>query len=166
VRGATISAWARLRDLHGSSPTTLYAVGSSSQGRTMRVYRYDAATRRWAREWLSRLNLPSGALRSVWVLSRSSVFAVGDDGVALEKTSSGWRRLPSPGSFDLTAVRAFNPSRVYVTTGDGRVLRWNGRAWQTLYRAPSGAAFTDLGGPSESDLWAVGEKGLVVHWPE
>lgn len=166
VRGATISGSARVHDLHGSSPTELFAAGSNKQGRSMRLYRYDASRRRWARESLSRLNLPAGALRAVWSLSRTSVFAVGDDGVALEKTSSGWRRLPSPGPFELTAVRAFNPSRVYVTTGDGRVLRWNGRAWQTLYRAPSGAAFTDLGGVTESDLWAVGEKGLVVHWPE
>ncbi|MBL8922394.1 MAG: putative metal-binding motif-containing protein [Myxococcaceae bacterium] len=165
-RGSLVSPLAKLRDLHGSSPTDLYAVGSTNAGRTMRVYRYDASRRRWAREYLSRLSLPSGALRSVWVLGRTSVFAVGDDGVVIEKTAAGWRRLPSPGQVDLTAVRAFNPSRVYVTTADGRVLRWNGRAWQALFRAPSGGAFSDLGGVSENELWAVGANGLVAHWPE
>lgn len=155
-------------DLHfeGAHRTdgTELIVGGSNQD--MRVYSWSGSA--WTRERLDRLNLPSGVLRAVWVVSSTSAFAVGDRGIVLERVGRAWRQLPSPSGAMLTSVRAFNPARVYVTGADGTIRRWNGRGWQLLYTAVAdgGVSLNDLDGPSESDLWAVGSRGWVVHWPE
>jgi len=74
--------------------------------------------------------------------------------------------LPSPSGATLTAVRAFNPARVYVSGSDGTVRKWNGQSWQVLYSNDGGASLNDLDGLTESDLWVVGNRGWIVHWPE
>ena len=132
----------------------------------MRVYSWVGTS--WAQEPIDRLNLPAGQLRAVWVLSGNSAFVVGDRGVVLERVGSSWRQLPAPSSATLTSVRAFNRARVYVTGSDGTIRLWNGRSWQVLYSAApdAGVSLEDLDGVSESDLWAVGSRGFVVHWPE
>lgn len=157
----------RFEDAHAQGLDSFYAVGGDTATNRMAVYRYDASARVWVAERLSsRLRLPAGRLRGVWVRSASSVFAVGDEGVVLEKRGGVWLRVPSPSSSTVTAVRAFNGARIYVTQLEGAVRKWNGRAWQTLYATDAGVQFLDVGGVSESDLWAVGTRGFVVHWAE
>ncbi len=143
--------------------SSVWAVGSS-EGDEMRVYSA-SGTNAWSEQRLG-LNLPGGSLRGVNVVSATSVFAVGDRGVVIEKAGSTWRRLPSPSGATLTAVRAFNPARVYVSGSDGTVRKWNGQSWQVLYSNDGGASLNDLDGLTESDLWAVGNRGWIVHWPE
>jgi len=139
-------------------------VGGSNQD--MRIYSWSGTA--WTRERLERLNLPSGVLRAVWVVSPTSAFVVGDRGMVLERVGRTWRQLPAPSNAMLTSVRAFNQARVYVTGSDGTIRKWNGRSWQLLYTAiaDGGVSLADLDGPSENDLWAVGSRGWVVHWPE
>lgn len=142
----------------------LMGVGSNND--EMAAWSWDSVARAWSTERLGRLGLPEGSLRGVWVVSRTSAFAVGDDGVVLEKAGTAWRRLPSPTTTTVTSVRAFNSARVYVTTADGAVKKWNGRAWLTLYATDAGVSLNDIDGVSESDLWAVGTRGWIVHWAE
>ncbi len=141
-------------------------MGVGSENAAMGVWTWDPSTRSWTAERLSRLALPSGTLRGVWVVSRTSAFAVGDQGVVLEKVGTWWRRLPAPTTGTVTSVRAFNAARVYVTTSEGAVKKWNGRVWLTLYATDAGVSLNDIDGVSESDLWAVGTRGWIVHWPE
>lgn len=105
------------------------------------------------------------ALTAVWVVDESLAYAVGAQGALLERSRGVWRSLP-PADAGLSAVRAFSAGRVYVTTVDGRVLRFDGTAWQQLYRHPTAIGFNALTGTAEDDLWAVGRQGLVVHWNE
>jgi hypothetical protein len=151
----------RFEDAHQAGGA-VYAVGSS-EGSEMRVYSL-GQNGSWREEGVG--GLPPGSLRGVWVLSATSVFAVGDRGAAIEKVGAAWRRLPAPTTATLTSVQAFNPARVFVTGADGTVRKWNGRVWQTLYSNDGGAALNDLHGVVEDDLWAVGERGWIVHWPE
>jgi hypothetical protein len=157
----------RLEDAHAQGLDSFFAVGTDTATNTMKVYRYDFPARTWREERLSsRLQLPAGQLRGVGVRSATQLVAVGDEGVVLEKREGVWRRLPSPTGSRITAVRAFNQARIYVTQLDGAVRKWNGRAWQTLYANDAGVEFLDLGGVNESDLWAVGTRGFVIHWAE
>ncbi|MDX2011167.1 MAG: putative metal-binding motif-containing protein [Myxococcaceae bacterium] len=157
----------RFEDAHAQGLDSFYAVGSDTATNRMGVYRYDANARVWVAESLpSRLALPAGRLRGVWVRSAGNLFAVGDEGVVLEKRDGRWLRVPAPSSSAVTAVRAFNGARLYVTQLEGAVRKWNGRAWQTVYATDAGVQFFDIGGVSESDLWAVGSRGFVLHWAE
>jgi hypothetical protein len=164
---ASLPSSVRFEDAHAQGLDSIYAVGTDTATNRMGVYRFDVATRTWSVERLpARLGLPAGRLRGVWVRSASSVFAVGDEGVVLEKREGRWLRVPAPSASPITAVRAFNGARLYVTQLEGAVRRWNGRAWQTMFATDGGAQFLDIGGVSESDLWAVGSRGFVVHWAE
>lgn len=152
----------RLEHAHRAADGALFAAGSLTS--QMKVWRWEAG--QWVEERLASLSLPSGSLRSVWALSASRAFAVGDDGVVLEKVGRSWRRLPTPIAATVTSVHAFNQSRVYVTTSNGAVFRWDGRVWRTLLSSDAGVSFEDLDGVSESDLWVVGSRGTVFHWAE
>jgi hypothetical protein len=55
---------------------------------------------------------------------------------------------------------------VYLTSREGKVVAWNGKAWQTLYTNAASSGLFALDAIDENDIWAVGERGLVVHWPE
>ena len=157
-----LSSNVRMEDAHRGE--VLMGVGSESA--SMGVWSWDDTTRTWSPERLGRLSLPQGTLHGVWVVSRTSAFAVGEQGVVLEKAGTAWRRLPAPTSGTVTSVRAFNAARVYVTTSEGAVKKWNGRTWLTLYATDAGVSLNDLDGVSESDLWAVGTRGWIVHWAE
>ncbi|MDP3237626.1 MAG: MopE-related protein [Myxococcales bacterium] len=162
AESATNLSGVRLEDAHRGA----VLMGAGSESSVMGVWSWDDTTRTWRPERLNRLALPQGTLHGVWVVSPTSAFAVGDQGVVLEKAGTAWRRLPAPTSGTVTSVRAFNAARVYVTTSEGAVKKWNGRAWLTLYATDAGVSLNDLDGVSESDLWAVGTRGWIVHWPE
>ena len=157
-----LSSSVRMEDAHRGE----VLMGAGSENSVMAVWSWDTTARTWSLERLNRLALPPGSLHGVWVVSRTSAFAVGDEGVVIEKAGTAWRRLPPPTTGTVTSVRAFNSARVYVTTSDGAVKKWNGRAWQTLYATDAGVELNDLDGVSESDLWAVGTRGWIVHWAE
>jgi hypothetical protein len=166
VEVGAAQATLRLEDLHGSDPDTLYAVGSAGdEGGRMRVLRWTDGG--WQDERVtSAVALGPGSLHGVWVLGSDSVFAVGDDGTALEKRDGGWRRLPGLDGGTLQAVRAFGVGRVYAVAREGQVLRWDGRSWAVLRDDGALAPYADLTGVAEDDLWGVGANGTVVHWPE
>jgi hypothetical protein len=158
---SNLPSGSRVYDLHGVDPRTLYAVGTTNA--QMRAWRL-GADGGWVDEQVQQLGLPAGVLRGVWVIDAERAVAVGDQGVALQRTASGWRRLPDAGTDDFTSVRAFGPGRVYAVSDQGRVQRWNGADWVVLY--DGGAALNDVTGTAEDDLWAVGAGGSVVRWPE
>jgi hypothetical protein len=154
----------RFESAHGG-PRSLYAVGTNTTFNQMTVFRFDRVMRVWSEEPLFDLTLPAGALRAVWVIDEQRIFAAGDQDVVLEKRNGRWRRISGAvGSF--TAVRAFSEARVYLTSREGKVVAWNGKAWQTLYTNAASSGLFALDAIDENDIWAVGERGLVVHWPE
>lgn len=157
---SSLSGNARMADAH-QARGALVAVGSEAGEMRAWTLNGDGG---WTVEPIG--TLPNGSLQGVSVLSATSVFAVGDQGVVLEKVGTAWRRLPAPTTATLTSVLAFNPARVFVTSSDGAIRKWNARRWQTLYSNDGGAALNDLDGVVEDDLWAVGARGWIVHWPE
>ena len=157
-------------DLHGSSPTELYAVGMTQLGAGG-----GAGNRRpaaWALQsdggWRAEaLDFDNNgiALRGVWVLSPTDIVAVGDQGTVLRKSGATWSRLDANTNVNLTAVRAFSNGRFYVTQADGRILRRARGVWTVVYRNDGGVRFNDLAGTSEEDLWAVGDDGVIGRGP-
>ncbi len=89
-------------------------------------------------------------------------------GLVLERSGGTWRVLPAPGDGGMTlrSVVGFSPGRVLTCDSRGRVWRFDGTTWVLLYAQPNGNACNDLGALAEDDVWAVGDKGFVVHWPD
>jgi hypothetical protein len=164
---SNLSASFRFEDLHGVAPRQLYAVGSDSSvspGR-MKVFRL-GADGGWVDEHVERIpGVARGSLRAIWVLDAERVVAVGDNGTVLERTPHGWLRVAQVSDeADLTAVRAFDLGRAYVTDDEGVLRRWTGQRWERL--DDTGDPLHDITGTAEDDLWCVGASGIVLHWPE
>ncbi len=167
--GSGLANTFKVENLHGAVPQALFAVGDDEAvtPARMKAWRIDGPTHAWADLHAEAVaGLPSGRLRAVWALSAGLAYLVGDAGTALEWRDGAWRLLPKPTAANLVAVRAFGLGRVYVADDVGFVHLWNGKAWLPLLDNGRGAAWGDLTGAFEDDLWAVGAQGLVAHWPE
>lgn len=146
-------------DLHGASLEALLAAGSQSETQPRAAWWRDGG-------WVEVVFPGAGLARGVWVLSGSSAFVVGDDGLAMELRGGSWVRLEGlDAGVSLRAVRAFSPGRVYAVELAGRVWRWDGWRWEVLLELAGGVELNDLTGTSEDDLWVVGLNGVVAHWP-
>ena len=168
LSGTNLPSTAQLTDLHGTSPTQLFAVGSSTTGLSMNrrpaiwAFQSDGG---WREETVQTDNNNEGRLLGVWALSGSLAVAVGENGLAFTRSVSGWRAIDPDTSSDLTSVRAFSTGRFYVSTSDGRVRRRSAGSWQTVFRTDAGTALNDLAATSEEDLWAVGNNGVIGRGP-
>ena len=154
---------ATVNDVQGASPSSLFAVGSAAN--RPKVWRMVTDGGAFTDEAVQLLPVSNQALTGIWAVDDTLAYAVGEQGALLERADGTWRVLPSADA-GLSAVRAFGKGRVYATTSDGRVLRFNGTRWELLYRNPLATPLTDITGSAEDDLWVVGYDGLVVHWNE
>jgi hypothetical protein len=101
-------------------------------------------------------------LHAVWAATATAdVFAVGDDGAILRRTSGAWTAMASGTTNDLRGVWGASASDVWATGTSGTLLHYNGAAWSAV----SGAT-TDIDavwGSSGSDVWFVGSTA-VLHY--
>ncbi|MCB9566493.1 MAG: hypothetical protein H6710_04645 [Myxococcales bacterium] len=157
--GAFLSVW-------GPSPDEVYAVGGNPEAGV--IYRFDGAS--WTPEALAEtpplLNWIDGQSGDVWV--------VGNGGVALRQTASGWERLDTGIDTPLWGVWGAAPDDVWAVGGqvgagaDAPVLaHFDGAAWTevaipTLDR-PSEALFK-VWGTSRDHVFAVGRAGVILHY--
>ncbi|MGE3670503.1 MAG: hypothetical protein AB7K71_12630 [Polyangiaceae bacterium] len=99
------------------------------------------------------------APNDVWITSPGD--ASGDvrhftGGTTLEPTSV-------PDGNNISLIWGTAPNDVFFVSTTRGILHWNGT---TLVEMPQGkpGTVTDIRGTSHSDVWAVGEDGLVVHF--
>lgn len=157
----TGSVEAPLYSMHGVSSEALFAVGGPTT--EPRVYRYFPVLRDWRRDTsLSTSGLD--ALRDVHVVHSKLAYAVSHNGGVAKWNGTGWQRMAGPSTgTDLQAVLAFGTSSVYVVSEGGSIYRFDGSTWRQLvdFEVP----LWDIAGTSPDNLWVVGEKGLIIHWP-
>lgn len=151
---------APMRDLHGASLDTLFAVGGTQSAPL--IYRYVRSSSSWQRD----TTVPTGlaGLRDVWVVNSKLAYAVGYGGSVARWDGTQWTRVTGAPNHDFTGVLAFGSSSVYVTTSEGHIYRYNGQGWTLL--ANRGTPLWDITGSRPDDLWVVGAGGQVLHWPD
>ncbi len=118
-------------------------------------------------------NVPSnyaGSLRAVWMRAPGLAYAVGDDGLVLKwNGTTSWTQVPPPLGADLadfTSVGILDENSVYVTDTDGRIHLRTAAHWLGAPLYDADRALWDIAIHSPSELWAVGENGLVLHFAE
>ncbi len=119
-----------IRSVHGVSAQRVFAVHPRG------VLAFDGFA--WRAETLPG-TLPE--LNAVWAASADDVFAVGNEGLILRRTGSGWSEMsnPSPTRFDIVAIHGNSPEDVYVVSATGetpgatQLLHYDGSAWRRLY---------------------------------
>ncbi|WP_404361979.1 putative metal-binding motif-containing protein [Corallococcus coralloides] len=151
---------------------TLLAVGSRNAS-TPVAFRFDVASSTWSEEALPAAL--TGELRGVHVVNASYAYAVGDNGMALERVNGVWSAMkPVPAAYStrsLQDVVAFGRTAVYVATTDagangGSVLFFNGSDWSVVYtdvNAPA-RALRSLDGKTPTGVVATGDRGAAASF--
>ncbi|NMO15147.1 hypothetical protein HPC49_05820 [Pyxidicoccus fallax] len=157
------------RDAHGFDRTRLFIVGQESNGQSvpqLETYSGGATP--------SDVDLPTGgspsnsSLRSVWMVSPTLAYAVGDNNLVMRWQGAGWSLVTPPANTNFTSVCAPDRSSVYVTDAAGRIHRHNGlgNTWVTQYTPPTAGPLRDIALVSPTNIWAVGPGGRVIHFPQ
>jgi hypothetical protein len=168
----TAAGLAPLYDVWGSSPTDVFAVGSSRLWDCCgTILHYDGVS------W-TYMSVPGGLgeLLGIWGSSANDVFAVGWDGV-LHYDGTSWSRMPVDVVGAVDAVWGTSPTDVYavgmaavgVTDSSwywrALILHYDGVSWKDLAIPPAGNGegwLTDVWGTSARDVFAVGSA--VLHY--
>jgi len=96
-----------------------------------------------------------------WGVSKSQVWAVGDNGSILKCKASSycsysyWSADTSGTTNHLKDVYGFSASDIYAVGFSGTVLHYNGSTWKSM-GPNTDTYFYGVWGTSSSDLWAVG----------
>ncbi|MGQ0507502.1 MAG: putative metal-binding motif-containing protein [Myxococcaceae bacterium] len=156
----------QVADLHGSSPTTLVAIGRKATSNLPYVGQFNGTA--WVEATLPGGLNASNALVAVYMVNDRTGFAVGGNGgnsIVLRMQRGIWSVVPSPnGGFAPRGVLAFGANSLYVVD-NGNVRRYGLNGWATL-TTRGGTTLMDLDGASPADLWIVGSNNTVLHWHE
>jgi hypothetical protein len=161
-------------DIHGLDDKKLLTVGGEPENNSSTPYISSYPGTGSSATFHSVGGVPTsynGSLRGVWMASSNLAYAVGDAGL-VEKWNgaTSWTRVNPPTdnpTAPFTSVVAPDPYTIYVTdanaTGSIRRLSASG-TWSTSYT--SDRPLRDLAISSTGDIWAVGDDGRVIHFPE
>jgi hypothetical protein len=165
---------AYLYAVHGTSVNSLLAVGFqelSDRGHPV-AFRYNPDGGRWLQEDLSGAigSVDAGVYLSfngVHVVNDSVAYAVGNEGLVLQRYDGGWFRMPSPSLSDggtptLQDVNAFGYNTVYTVSYNGSIYWFDGGSWREVYAGSS--PLLSIGGVHPHGLWASGYTPQVIHW--
>lgn len=159
-----------LKSIDGTSPRTLFAAGAEAQGGTNHPVVWRGPTEdggTWQKEALGNVG-STGFLYGIQVLSPSHVYAVGDNGLFLERAGTTWSvkpaiTLPTQTPADIRGLVAFGSKAIYaVSSGTNNIHFFNGTAWSTAFTPSS--PMNALSGTGPADVWVAGSGGALVRW--
>ena len=105
--------------------------------------------------------LPGGRkLNSIWGISPSRRFAVGNHGLILMDSGQGWEQIRSHTIEDLYHVWGFDETHVYAVGNHGIILMFNGYQWIAMSSDFSFPLFHIIG-YAPTDLYACGKNGII-----
>jgi hypothetical protein len=142
--------------------TRAIAVGQDSATSSGVIYHFDGTS------WVARGAYSNAYLRSVWGVSPTDVFAVGEN-IILRYNGWLWVSMPVHGAYDLRAVWASGPNDAFAVGQSGLILHYAGPKadpWTEWTPMNSGTATTLNGiwGSGPNDVWAVGGDDLIFHY--
>ena len=144
-----------LNGIWGSSDTDIFAVGDSGT-----ILHYNGLD--WDEEILpTTLNI-----NGVWGTSASNVYAVGESGLLLHYNGTRWTDADATFSGTLQGVWCGNDSSC-ITSGQDITLLAGTTAdapWQLVYSREHFGSLRGIWGVSESDIYAVGDFGTLLHY--
>ena len=148
-----------IQSIWGSSVNNVYAATSDGT-----IYNEKNTSGTW-----SQMTTPHGTatLYSLWGSSSTDIYAVGANGTVLHNTgTSTWTAQTSGTTATLRDVWADAPGSCYTAdayaVGDaGTVQHYNGNKWINM-PAPVTSRFRSVYGTSSTNLYVVGDNGVVL----
>lgn len=109
--------------------------------------------------------LTAETLRGVYAVDENRVWAVGDNGTVLRKSSTGWKRIALPVGVDpathLLDVHGFGTDDVWVVGENGTALHYSDSVtggWTNFSVAGGSPTLRAIFGTSESDVYIAGDS--------
>lgn len=92
-------------------------------------------------------------------------FAGGENGSLIRYDGSEWRPIPSPVSWAINDLLAFDPDQVIAVGSNGtEICIFDGREWSPIFVGYMGGSNESVWGTSVSNLFIAKSNGSVVHW--
>lgn len=124
------------------------------------------------------LGQPGNFLNDVWGLDENNVWAVGylnlpngESGI-IKWNGSEWKSFPTSSGVKY-GIFGFSQSNIFVvgeSINRGFIAIWNGNNWTEyrdeyfLSRGDTVYPLRAVWGSATNDVWAVGDKGTIIHW--
>jgi hypothetical protein len=148
-----------IQSIWGSSSSNVYAAASDGA-----IWNETHANGTW-----NKMITPNGTgmLNSLWGSSSTDIYAVGANGTVLHNTgATAWTAQTSGTTVTLRGVWADTPGSGYTAdayaVGDnGTVQHYNGDKWINM-PAPVSSRFRSVYGTSATNLYVVGDNGVVL----
>jgi photosystem II stability/assembly factor-like uncharacterized protein len=102
-------------------------------------------------------------LTSVYVLSSTNAWAVGDVGTIIHWDGTSWTTVTSPTTNPLLSIWMVGASDGWAVGAAGTIIRWDGTSWTTV-TSPTTSVLYDVFVNTASDGWAVGDAGTIIRW--
>jgi hypothetical protein len=175
--------WGDLEGLWGVDEHDLFVAGSEGS-----VFHVDPSSWRKIRhrkrfefppvtekKWMSYGDVGDHAvvrLNSVWGISRTDVFSVGDvrlrpkmppKDVIIHLGDGGWSVAETGATKEMRGIWGPSSSDVLAVGSEGTVLHYDGMAW-TKMSTPTEEQLNDVWGSSGSDAFVVGDHGTILHF--
>lgn len=109
----------------------------------------------------------------LWGTRKDDVWAVGSTSTSerslLHYDGTRWRRIAPDEALEASFSMSWEGvwsggSNTWIVGGSGLVARWDGTTWtQELQADFTAPTLRDVWGPSETDVWAVGDDGVIVR---
>jgi hypothetical protein len=95
---------------------------------------------------------------------------LGDDGLVMKwNGETGWSKVdppPDDTAADFTSVVVLDPSSIYTSDTDGVIRRLTATGWAAHPTFDADRPLREIALSSPGDIWAVGDDGRVLHFPE
>jgi hypothetical protein len=153
----------RLRDLWGTSPYDLFAVGDGGI-----IVHFDG------NQWEQMTSGTTEDLLGIWGASENDIFAVGKSGTVLRYNGSDWAPMESKTARDLCAVwGTADHANVYAVGAYGTIIRYDQTAWSEMVSGVNTRLEAVWGTPDGAHIYAVGNsvwdrdhyEYTILHYP-
>jgi len=103
------------------------------------------------------------SLRSIWGLSASDIYSVGDGGMILHYNGTAWSTMVSGTTANLSGVWGSAGDDMYAVGKGGLILHYDGISWSPMASGVT-TDLNDVWGSSADTIYAVGVANTIVRY--
>lgn len=146
-----------LSGVHGTAADDVWVVGQS--GRTAH---FDGQS--WTYDALGGTN--NTHLSAVFASSRDVVWVADQSGQLIRRAGGTWSSVANIDNTTFYGVWASSETDAWAVGGENgdSALLHKTQGGSTPYAMPGGGTLRAVAGLSATDVWAVGDRGVILHW--
>ena len=102
-------------------------------------------------------------LEGIFGVDAAHIYAVGENGLILQKEGDAWRPMPSNTSSRLYSIWGTAPSDLFTVGEAGTILHFDGTVWADMVSGTS-IDLVKVFGTASDNVYVVGEAGTILHY--